>query len=114
MDKATGKTIGSTAGSVLLALAAIPALANPPDGYREREIHQASALVPWCRQEAEARYVARGEKTYQWSASYHDRGNTLYVEGRLRVEGRDVKVDCRIARGARERYAAIDIRDPAG
>lgn len=49
MDKATGKTIGSTAGLVLLALAAIPALTNPPDGYREREIHQASALVPWCR-----------------------------------------------------------------
>ncbi|AKC88268.1 hypothetical protein WQ53_07740 [Pseudoxanthomonas suwonensis] len=77
-------------------------------------MHQASELVPWCRQETEARYVGRGEKIYQWSASYHDRGSTLYVDGRLRVEGRDVKVECRIARGARERYGAINIRDPKG
>lgn len=99
----------------LLLPFAAPALANEPDGYyHEREIHKASDLAPWCRQEAEARFVARGERTYQWSASYSDRGNALSVEGRLRVEGRDVKVNCRIARGARERYATIDIQDPKG
>jgi hypothetical protein len=31
-----------------------------------------------------------------------------------RVEGRDVKVQCRIARGAREHYASIEISDPKG
>jgi len=100
----------------VLLLAAQPSLASDPAAYDpyEREISQASELVPWCRQEAEARFVARGERTYQWSASYSDRGNALSVEGRLRVEGRDVKVNCRIARGARERYATIDIQDPKG
>ena len=103
-------------GIATLWWVALPALASDPAGYdpHEREISQASELVPWCRQEAEARFVARGERTYQWSASYSDRGNALAVEGRLRVEGRDVAVTCRIARGARERYATIDIQDPKG
>ena len=103
-------------GMAILCWVALPALASDPAGYdpHEREISQASELVPWCRQEAEARFVARGERTYQWSASYSDRGNALSVEGRLRVEGRDVTVNCRIARGARERYATIDIQDPKG
>ncbi|UNK58706.1 hypothetical protein MNQ95_06360 [Pseudoxanthomonas daejeonensis] len=100
-------------GTGLLLWVALPALAHDPDSH-EREILQASELVPWCRQEAEARYTARGETTYQWSASYSDRGNTLSVEGRLRVEGRDVKVECRIARGARERHASISVADPKG
>ncbi|UWX03999.1 hypothetical protein H1235_17425 [Pseudoxanthomonas sp. NC8] len=95
--------------TALLLLASLPVAAHDED---EREIHRASELVPWCREEAEARYAARGEGTYQWSASYSDRGNTLSVEGRLRVEGRDVKVQCRIARGARERHASIEISDP--
>lgn len=100
--------------STLLLMAAMQAATGNGYDPDEREIHQASELVPWCRQEAEARYTARGETTYQWSASYSDRGNTLSVEGRLRVEGRDVKVQCRIARGARERYATLDISDPGG
>ena len=100
-------------GIVLLSLVAAPAWGHGPD-HHDHEIHQASDLVPWCRQEAEARYIGRGETTHQWSAKYSDRGNTLSVEGRLRVEGRDVKVRCRIARGAREQYATIEIEDPKG
>jgi hypothetical protein len=112
MTRAMRKAMGGVAASGMLVLVALPASADPGYDTREREIHQASALVPWCRQEAEARYTARGETTYQWSASYSDKGNTLSVEGRLRVQGRDVKVECRIARGARERYATIAIQDP--
>lgn len=78
----------------------------------ERAFHQASELVPWCRQEAEARYIGLGMTPYQWAASYRDRGNVLYVEGRLRVHSDDVTVRCRVARGARERYAVIEIDDP--
>jgi hypothetical protein len=109
-----GRTGGFGLGLLLLA-GASPAQVVAPSGYYvEREIHQASELVPWCRQETEARFVARGERTYQWSASYSDRGSALSVEGRLRVEYREVKVECRIARGALERYATIDIQDPGG
>lgn len=78
----------------------------------EQIFNRASELAPWCRDEAEARYVAKNLTTYQWTASHHDRSGVLYVEGTLRVEGRTVEVRCRIAQGARERYATIEIDDP--
>lgn len=80
--------------------------------YLDRTVHAAGDLVGWCRSEAEARYAARGMSTYQWTASHVERGNTLHVEGRLRAEGQDIEVRCRIARGAQLRYASIDIVDP--
>ncbi len=96
--------------AVVLALSPLFALAqNPGD---ERTVAQASDLEPLCRQEAEARYVARNIPTYQWRASHHDRGNTLQVDGTLRAGGEDVTVTCRIARGARERYIVVEIADP--
>lgn len=105
----------------LLVLAAGTAAAQTTDPSQrypyygpDLSILQASDLVPWCRQEAEARYIGRGEKVYQWSASHSSRGQALKVEGRLRVEGRDVKVECRIASGARLRYATVEIEDPKG
>ncbi len=75
-------------------------------------ITTAGDLVPWCRQAAEARYVAAGVRTYQWASSHSDRGSLLSVEGRLRVERRDVKVSCRIARGAPAGTATVEIVDP--
>lgn len=102
-----------------IALALIPLLAALPAlGHQvvphEHEIvfTRASQLVPWCRQQAEAHYLARGIPTYQWTASYHDRGNLLHVQGQLRADGRYVQVSCRVARGARERYATIEILEP--
>lgn len=104
-----------------LAIAAGPAIAGGqhPGGQnhtlvvyeQERTIDLASDLVPWCKSEAESRYIARNITPYQWAASYHDRSSVLYVEGRLRVHGDDVTVRCRIARGAREKYAVIEIDD---
>lgn len=84
----------------------------PPHPHHHWTIDLASALVPWCRSEAEARYVALGMTPYQWRARYHDKGNALFVDGRLRVDGDDIDVRCRIARGAREEYAVIEIDDP--
>lgn len=77
----------------------------------DRTVTQASELVPWCRSEAEARYVARNVTPYQWTASYHEDANMLYVDGKLRVHDDDVAVRCRIARGARVEYGAIEIDD---
>ena len=78
-----------------------------------RTINQASELVPWCKAEAESRYVAKNITPYQWAASYRERSNVFYVDGRLRVHGDDVAIRCRIARGAREEYATIEIDDPS-
>jgi len=92
--------------TLLMLVAAFPAPAH------ERLITQASELVPWCKAEAEARYVARNVTPYQWTASYHDAGTMLYVDGKLRVHGDDIVVRCRLASGAREEYATIEIDDP--
>jgi hypothetical protein len=90
-------------------LAQDPAQVQPP-GLHDHEIviNSASQLVPWCRTEAEAHFIGQGASVYQWTASYHDRGKVLHVNGKLRVDGKDVAVSCRIARGARERYATIE------
>ena len=80
--------------------------------YNEIVFNQASELVPWCKSEAEARYIARGITPFQWTARYYDRSNVLFVEGKLRADGEDVPVNCRVARGARERYATVEIDDP--
>lgn len=102
----------------LLAIAAVPALAGESQAtnrtvYNEPTIEQASDLAPWCKSEAESRYIAKNITPYQWAASYHERSNVLYVDGRLRVHGDDVAVRCRIAKGARQNYATIEIDDPS-
>src|SRR5688500_2639282 len=97
----------------LIMIFAFPALAHDKDHDKDIVIYQESELLLWCESEAKARYIARGLAPYQWTASYHNRSNVLYVNGRLRVHGDNVNVRCRIARGAREQYATIEIDDPA-
>lgn len=48
----------------------------------------------------------------QWSGTCRDYANTLYADGKLRVDGRDVAMACRSARSARERYMTIAFDDP--
>lgn len=92
--------------AVVLAFALLPVWAHDDD---EIIFSQASELLPWCRAEAEAHYIGKGVTPYQWTGRYYDRSNVLYVEGRLRADGKDVEVRCRVARDARERYAVIEI-----
>ncbi len=74
----------------------------------------ASDLVPVCRRAAETHYLAQGASIYNWTASYHDRGDGLYVDGRLRANGNTVSVHCRAARGARERELVMSIDETGG
>lgn len=94
--------------AALLLQVATPVYVDPDD----RVIQLASELEPWCRAEAEARMVAQDKTTYGWTSSQVSRGNVLHVEGKLRVQGADVAVHCRIVQGARLRYASIDIQAP--
>lgn len=94
--------------AALLLQVATPVYVDPDD----RVVQLASELEPWCRAEAEARMVAQGKTTYGWTSSQVSRGNVLHVEGKLRVQGADVAVHCRIVQGARLRYASIDLQAP--
>ncbi|MBB4129841.1 hypothetical protein [Xanthomonas sp. 3075] len=73
-----------------------------------------SDLVPVCRRAAETHYLAQGASIYNWTASYHDRGDGLYVDGRLRANGKTVSVHCSAARGARERELILKIDETGG
>lgn len=90
------------------ALAGIPPI--PVD--RDKVINQASELVPWCKAEAEYRYLLKDITPYQWAASYHDRSGVLFVDGKLRVHDQDVVVRCHVMQGMRGTSAAIEIDDP--
>jgi hypothetical protein len=94
--------------AALLLQVATPVYADPDD----RVIQVASQLDSWCRSEAEARMVAQDKATYGWTSSQVSRGNVLHVEGKLRIQGAEVAVHCRIVQGARLRYASIDIQAP--
>lgn len=73
-----------------------------------------SDLVPVCRRAAETHYLAQGASVYNWTASYHDRGDGLYVDGRLRANGNTVSVHCSAARGSRERDLIMKIDETGG
>jgi hypothetical protein len=86
-----------------------PPVVDPAHHPELRVYNSASQLVTWCRDEAQARAIAQGHRTYQWTASHSESGNTLNVAGRLHVEGGDFTVTCRVARGARQEFASIDM-----
>ena len=92
-----------------LTIAVLCAAAAQAQGHHEIEFSQASELMPWCQTEAKAHFAGKGEATYQWSANHYSKGNTLIVEGQIRTDKGDVPVTCRVARGARERYAVVEI-----
>jgi hypothetical protein len=75
-------------------------------------INSGSELRDWCKSQSEAALVGRGMTPFNWSASYSDQGNALQVKGKWRVNGSDVSVECRVARGAQSRYASMSIQEP--
>lgn len=85
---------------------------NAQPNYHEIEFSGASELQPWCEEEARAHFVGKGLTTYQWRGRHYQKGNVFFVEGKLRADGEDVAVACRVAKGARERYAVIEINVP--
>ena len=75
----------------------------------EAVFNSPSELMPYCQKEAAAQLGARGVPTYQWSARHHMQGNLMVVEGQIKTDKGNVPVTCRVARGARERYAVVEI-----
>ncbi|QEO99521.1 hypothetical protein [Xanthomonas oryzae] len=73
-----------------------------------------SDLVPVCQRAAENHYLAQGASISNWTASYHDRGNGLYVDGRLCVNGNTASVHCTDARGSREGELTMKIDETGG
>ena len=75
----------------------------------EAVFNSPSELMPYCQTEAAAQLGAKGVPTYQWSARHHMQGNLMVVEGQIKTDKGNVPVTCRVARGARERYAVVEI-----
>lgn len=90
-----------------LILAALGADAHEEE---DEPIESASGLREWCKAESEAYFVAEGVTPYNWSASWHEEGNTLIVDGEWRVGSDQVAVTCRVMKGARKKNAVYEIR----
>ncbi len=86
----------------LIASSQLPAQQQP---HHEIQFSQASELMPWCQSQAQAHFAGMGIPTYQWTARFYEKGNTLFVEGKIRANGNDVPVTCQVAKGAMESYA---------
>lgn len=72
-------------------------------------IQTASELRDWCEMESEAKFIGEGRTPYNWTANYTEHGNAFLVEGNWRVDYKEVKIVCRAARGARAKYATMQI-----
>lgn len=77
---------------------------------QDAPVNSAFALSQWCQKESAASFVGQGKTPHNWVASYVDVGNTFRVDGAWRVDGVDMRVTCRIARGAEPRFATIMIK----
>jgi len=97
-----------TSPALLLLLVTSAALAHRGDTI----INTASELRDWCKDESEASIIGRGLTPHNWSASYFDEGNVLFVKGSWRIDTAKVTVECRIARGARAQYASLTVQEP--
>ena len=95
----------------LAFLSFAPQLAAQAYPREEIEFHLGSELLSWCRSEAEAHFAGKGVATWQWSGRHYEKGNVLVVEGSIRAGDKDVAVNCRVAKGARERHATVEVYD---
>jgi hypothetical protein len=96
--------------SLMPVLLLVSATASAID-HHDRPINSGIELRDWCKSQSEATFVGRGLTPFNWTASYSDQGNALQVKGKWRVNGSDVSVECRVARGARSRYASMSIQE---
>jgi hypothetical protein len=88
-------------------------LASPAIAHRENAIiNSATELRDWCKEESEASIIGGGVTPYNWTASYWDQGNVLFVKGKWRVNASNVTVECSIARGAEARFASMTVGEP--
>ena len=98
--------------AILAALLfAAPVLAHEDDP-RDRVLATATDLRDWCQRESEARLVGDAQTPSNWTARHYEKGNTLMVNGKWRVEGAEVSVQCRAGRGARAQFATVEITAP--
>ena len=94
--------------TVLLALL-FTAPAHAHEAGHEPVITTGSELLEWCRRETEAAEVGAGRQPVNWRARHYEKGNVLVVEGRWRVDGKDVEIECRLPRGARAEHVEITV-----
>jgi len=95
-------------GMAAFLLSCMVGLASAAD--EDTPITTQAELLAWCQAESEAWFVGRQLTPYNWSASFWEKGNVLYVKGSWRVGSQDREVECSVARGARTRYAMMNVR----
>jgi hypothetical protein len=76
---------------------------------RDLVLATSTDLRDWCQRASEARLVGERKTPSNWTARHYEKGNTLMVDGKWRVAGREVEVHCRAGRGTRAEFATVEI-----
>lgn len=92
-------------------LLSISTVVSAYDDDDEKPIESSRALIEWCKAESQAYFSAKGLQTYNWTASWWDDANSFYVKGSWLVDKEYINVECRIAKGSKQKYAIMNIKN---
>jgi hypothetical protein len=90
---------------IYISLLALPALSNEPVIYVEKIINTTAELKSWCKNESSMYYLAQDITPYNWTASWWNEGNFLFVKGTWKIDKEEQTIQCSIRRGVTEKYA---------
>ncbi|MCB1791337.1 MAG: hypothetical protein KDJ27_13750 [Gammaproteobacteria bacterium] len=95
-------------GTIRILLLA--ALVQPAYAYDEDEpLSTAADMSQWCKEMTYGELSTRSDRVFNWTLSIVTRGNAYVVDGKWRVDGQDVRVECRSRIGAARKYATYRI-----
>ena len=87
--------------SIILSLFS---LSTYPSQKIER-IENTLDLKIWCKSKTERFYLAKKIKPYNWTASWHTKGDILFVEGEWRIGSELESVLCFAKKGGKSKFA---------
>ncbi len=87
------------------AISASPAMAHNED----MPVTRGAELSAWCKDTAYQYFLQSTDEIYNWRHTTLRKGNLFRVEGRWRVDGDDVEVECTIRAGAEQRFATFRV-----
>jgi len=74
-------------------------------------MQSSTELLEWCEAKTRSHYAGKGITPYNWSASWWEEGNVLFVRGSCRIESEYVTVECHVMRGATKQHAKFKVVD---
>lgn len=91
--------------AVLGLALSLPAIAHNED----MPVTRGSELATWCKDTSYQHFLLSSDKIFNWRSTTLRKGNTFHIEGKWKVDGNDVAVECAIRAGAEQRFATFRV-----